>query len=128
LSFPDSLFDFPFPFRAADALSTANARIASLEAELEASKKAWDVATAAKAAAEKSAKTTATKVKKAEKALADVDQGCIQREQAITKHLNQVSALAGGRYLSALFLAYLLVLRLADVRSLSLVSAFCVFA
>jgi hypothetical protein len=34
---------------------TANACIASLEAELEASRKAWDVATAAKVAAEKSA-------------------------------------------------------------------------
>jgi hypothetical protein len=43
-------------FRAADALATANARIASLEAKLEASQKAWDVATAAKAAAEKSTK------------------------------------------------------------------------
>jgi hypothetical protein len=63
---------FPL-FRAADALATANARIESLEAELEASQKAWDVATAAKAAAEKSAKAAATKAKKAEKALADAD-------------------------------------------------------
>jgi hypothetical protein len=39
-------------FPAADALSMANARIASLEAELEASQKAWDVATAAKTTAE----------------------------------------------------------------------------
>jgi hypothetical protein len=60
-------------FRTADALMTANARIASLEAELEASRKAWDVATTAKVAAEKSAKSAATKAKKAEKALADVD-------------------------------------------------------
>jgi hypothetical protein len=111
-------------FRAADALSMANARIESLEAELEASQKAWDVATAAKAAAEKSAKAAATKAKKAEKALADADQGRIQREKAITKRLNQVSSLAGGKYLSALFLFYLLILRLADVCSLSLVSAF----
>jgi hypothetical protein len=115
-------------FRAADALSMANARMASLEAELEASRKAWDIATAAKAATEKSAKAAAAKAKKAEKALADADQGRIQREQAITKCLNQVSALAGGKYLSALFLVYLLILRLADVRSLSLVSAFCVSA
>jgi hypothetical protein len=49
----------------------ANARIASLEAELKASQKAWDVATAAKATAQKSAKAAATKAKKAEKALAD---------------------------------------------------------
>jgi hypothetical protein len=102
-------------FCAADALSMANARIASLEAELEASQKAWDVATAAKAAAKKSAKAAAIKAKKAEKALADADQGRIQREQAITKRLNQVSALAGGKYLSALFLVYLLILRLANV-------------
>jgi hypothetical protein len=62
-------------FHTADALSTANARIASLEAELEASQRAWDVATAAKADAEKSAKAAATKAKKAKKALADANQG-----------------------------------------------------
>jgi hypothetical protein len=77
---------------------TANACIASLEAELEASGKAWDVATAAKVAAEKSAKSAAAKAKKAEKALADADQGRVQREQAITKCLNQISTLAGGKY------------------------------
>jgi hypothetical protein len=93
-------------FHAADALSMANARIASLEAELEASQKPWDVATAAKAAAEKSAKASVAKAKKAEKALADADQGRIQREQAITKRLNEVLALAGGKYLSALFIVY----------------------
>jgi hypothetical protein len=97
-------------FHAADALAAANARIASLEAELEASQKAWDVATAAKATAEKSAKAATTKAKKAEKALADANQGRIQREEAITKHLNQVSALAGGEYLSALFIVCLLAL------------------
>jgi hypothetical protein len=97
-------------FRVADALLTGNARIASLEAKLEASQKAWDIATATKATAEKSAKAAATKAKKAEKALADADQGRIQREQAITKRLNQVLALAGGKYLSALFIVYLLIL------------------
>jgi chromosome segregation ATPase len=102
-------------FPAADALSTANDCRASLEAELEASQKAWDVATAAKAAAEKSAKAAATKAKKAEKALADANQGRLQREEAITKRLNQVSALAGGKYLSALFLVYFLIFRLTDV-------------
>jgi hypothetical protein len=104
-------------FRTADALSTANAHIASLEAKLEASQRAWDIATAAKAAAEKSAKAAATKAKKPEKSLADANQGRIQREQAITKRLNEVSTLAGGKYLSALFLVYLLILRLVDVRS-----------
>jgi hypothetical protein len=59
---------------------------------------------------QKSAKAAAAKAKKAEKALADADQGRIQREQAITKRLNQVLALAGGKYLSALFIVYLLIL------------------
>jgi hypothetical protein len=92
-------------FRAADALATANARIASLEAELEASQKAWDVATAAKATAEKTAKEVATKAKKAEKALADANQGRIEREEAITERLNRILAIAGGKYLSTLFIA-----------------------
>jgi hypothetical protein len=92
-------------FHAIDALATANARIASLEAKLEASQKAWDVATAAKATDEKTAKAAVTKVKKAEKALADANQGHIQREEAITERLNQISALAGGMYLSTLFIA-----------------------
>jgi hypothetical protein len=82
----------------ADALTMANARIASLEAKLEASRKAWDVATTTKVAAEKSAKSAAAKAKKAEKALADADQGHVQREQAITKCLNHISTLAGGKY------------------------------
>jgi hypothetical protein len=70
----------------------------SLEAELNASRKAWDTAIAAKVAAEKSTKSTVGKAKKAEKALADIDQGRVQREQAITKRLNHISTLAGGKY------------------------------
>jgi septal ring factor EnvC (AmiA/AmiB activator) len=92
-------------FRTTDALTMANARIVSLEAELEASKKAWDVATAAKATTEKSAKSATTKAKKAEKALADTEQERAQREQAITKCLNQILALAGGKYRAILFLS-----------------------
>jgi hypothetical protein len=92
-------------FRTADALTTTNACIASLEAELEASRKAWDTATATKVAAEKSAKSAAAKAKKAEKALADADQGRVQREQAITKRLNQISALASGKYCAVLVLS-----------------------
>jgi chromosome segregation ATPase len=92
-------------FHTTDALTVANARIASLEAELNASRKAWDTATAAKVAAEKSAKSAAAKAKKAEKALADADQGRVQREQAITKRLNQISTLAGGKYRAILFLS-----------------------
>jgi hypothetical protein len=101
---------FFYLFHAADALAAANARIASLDAELEAFQKAWDVATAAKATAEKFAKAATTKAKKVEKALADANQGRIQREEAITKRLNQVSALAGGEYISALFIVCLLIL------------------
>jgi hypothetical protein len=92
-------------FRTKDALMMANARIASLEAKIEASRKAWDIATAAKVAAEKSAKSAATKAKKAKKPLADADQGCVQTEQAITKCLNRILALAGGKYRAVLFLS-----------------------
>jgi hypothetical protein len=49
-------------------LATANARISSLEAELEASRKAFDAATAAKVNAEKSTKSALAKAKKSEKA------------------------------------------------------------
>jgi hypothetical protein len=59
---------------------------------------------------EKSAKVATTKAKKAEKALADANQEHIQREEAITKRLNQVSALAGGKFLFSLFIVYLLIL------------------
>jgi hypothetical protein len=38
------------------------------------------------------------KAKKVEKALADANQGRIQREQAVTERLNKISALAGGKY------------------------------
>jgi hypothetical protein len=69
-------------FHAADGLAVANAHIASLEAKLKASQKAWDVATAAKATAEKSAKAATTKANKAEKALTDANQGRIQREKS----------------------------------------------
>jgi hypothetical protein len=96
--FSVSLFDFVFPSCAADALSADNARISSMEAELEASRKAFDAVAAAKTTAEKSTKSALAKAKKEEKALADANQGCIQREQAITERLNKISALAGGKY------------------------------
>jgi hypothetical protein len=79
-------------------LSAANARISSLEAKLKAFRKAFDAAATAKTAAEKSTKSTLARAKKAEKALADANQGRIQREQAITERLNKISALAGGEY------------------------------
>jgi hypothetical protein len=107
LVFPWFLYSSFFPFlHTAGALTMANARISSLEAELESTRKAWDVATAAKVTAEKSAKSAATKAKKAEKALADADQGRVQREQAITKRLNQISTLAGGTYRAACSFAH----------------------
>jgi septation ring formation regulator EzrA len=93
-----SLSSFLSPFYATDALSVANARISSLEAELEASRKAWDVAATAKTAAENSTKSVVAKAKKAEKVLADANREHVQREQAITNHLNQILALAGGKY------------------------------
>jgi hypothetical protein len=92
------LSNFLFPSCAADALLAANARISSLEAKLQASRKAWDVVAAAKTATEKSTKLAVAKAKKALKALTDADRDCVQREQAITKCLNQISALAGGKY------------------------------
>jgi hypothetical protein len=96
--FSVSLFDFLFPSYAVDALSVANARISSLEAELEASKKAFDAVIAAKTTAEKSTKSALAKAKKAEKALDDANQGRIQREQVVTERLNKILTLAGGKY------------------------------
>jgi hypothetical protein len=89
---------FFFPLCVVDALSAANAHISSLEAELKASKKAFDAAAAAKTAAKKSTKSASARAKKAEKTLADATQGRIQREQAVTKCLNKILALAGGEY------------------------------
>jgi hypothetical protein len=79
-------------------LAAANARISSLEAKLEASRKAWDAATATKATAKKSTKSALARAKKAEKALSDANKEHLQREQAMTERLNKMSALAGGTY------------------------------
>jgi hypothetical protein len=91
------LFDF-ISSSAAAALAIANARIASLEAELSASQKAYDVAAAAKASAEKSQKSALGKAKKAEKALADANKEHAQREQAVTECLRTMSATAEGKH------------------------------
>jgi hypothetical protein len=80
------------------ALATANARIASLEAELSASQKAYDVAADAKASAEKSQKSALGKAKKAEKAFADANKEHAQREQAMTERLRTMSATAEGKH------------------------------
>jgi uncharacterized membrane protein YdbT with pleckstrin-like domain len=85
----------------------ANARIASLEAEISASRRAFDVATAAKANAEKLHKSALAKAKKAEKALADANKEHLQREQAMAERLHMMSAAAGGTYLSCLLLLLL---------------------
>jgi hypothetical protein len=80
------------------ALEAANARIASLEAELEASRIAFDATTAAKVNAEKSAKSALAKAKKAEKDLGTAKKEHLQQEQAVAERLNQMSAAAGGTY------------------------------
>jgi hypothetical protein len=80
------------------ALKAANACIASLDPELEASQIAFDAATAAKVNAEKSAKLALAKAKKAEKDLANANKEHLQREQAVVERLNQMSAAAGGTY------------------------------
>jgi hypothetical protein len=79
------------------ALAIANARIASLEAELKASQKAYDVAAAAKASSEKSQKSALVKAKKAEKALADANKEHAQREQAMAEHLHTMSTTAESK-------------------------------
>jgi Tfp pilus assembly protein PilW len=81
----------------ATALATTNARIASLEAELSASQKAYDIAAAAKASAEKSQKSALGKAKKAEKALADASREHAQREQAIMERLHTMSTSAESK-------------------------------
>jgi hypothetical protein len=91
------LLSFLSPSCAADDLAAANARILSLEAELEASRKAWDAATSTKTTAEKSNKLALARAKKAEKALADTNKERIQWDQAVTECLNKMSALAGGK-------------------------------
>jgi hypothetical protein len=60
--------------------------------------KAYDVATAAKANAEKSQKSALAKAKKTKKALADANKEHSQREQAVTEHLRTMSAAAEGKY------------------------------
>jgi hypothetical protein len=87
------------------ALATANARIASLEAELSASQKAYDVAAATKASAEKSQKSAIGKAKKAEKALADANKEHAQREQAVVEHLRTMSAAAEGKDFALSFIS-----------------------
>jgi CBS domain containing-hemolysin-like protein len=92
-----------------------------LEAELSASQKAFDAATAAKVSAEKSNKSALAKAKKADKALADANKEHLQREQAVTERLNTMSAAAGGTYCTLLFLWF------ACFLILSYIFFFCYF-
>jgi hypothetical protein len=62
------------------AIKAANARILSLEAELDASRTAFDAATTAKVNAEKSAKSALAKAKKAEKDMSNANKEHLQRE------------------------------------------------
>jgi hypothetical protein len=103
------------------ALATANARIASLEAELNASQKAYDVAAAAKANADKSQKVALGKAKKAEKALADATKGHAQREQAVAERLHTMSSAAESKRFA---LSFLFLTSVALVCTLSFVSSF----
>jgi hypothetical protein len=80
------------------ALKAAHARIASLEAELEASRTAFDAATTAKVNDEKSSKSALAKAKKVEKDLGIAKKEHLQREQAMAERPNQMSAAAGGTY------------------------------
>jgi hypothetical protein len=98
------LFDF-LSSSAVAALATDNARIASLEAELSASQKAYDVAAAAKANTEKSQKSALGKAKKAEKALANVNKEYTQREQAVIERLRTMSATAEGKCFALPFIS-----------------------
>jgi hypothetical protein len=79
------------------ALAMANTQIASLEAELRASQKAYDAAAAAKANAEKSQKSALGKAKKAKKALADANKDHAQREQAVAECLHTMSTAAESK-------------------------------
>jgi hypothetical protein len=116
------LFDFLSSFAVA-ALATANARIASLEAELSASQKAYDVATTAKASTEKLQKAALGKAKKAEKALADANKEHSQQEQAVTERLHMMSAAAKGKYSPCLL--FRLLLRLVYLLTLFFPSFLC---
>jgi hypothetical protein len=100
------LFDLLFPcfYRLvmyfsllAAALVTAHTRISALEAELKASREAWESANAAKVATEKAAKSAENKAKKAKKALAESLQRQAERERSIAERLDKISVLVGSK-------------------------------
>jgi hypothetical protein len=77
-------------------------------------RKAFDVATAAKANVEKSQKSALAKARKAEKDLADANKEHLQQEQAVAERLHTMSVAAGGTHssctLSSAAVAFLLIL------------------
>jgi chromosome segregation ATPase len=97
------LLHFLFLLWLVDALTAANAHIAALEAELTASREAWEGANAAKVTPEKATKSAKTKAKKAEKALVTADQKRVQRDRTIAKHLDKISALVGSKHHVVIF-------------------------
>jgi hypothetical protein len=100
-----------FSFLAA-ALVTAHARISALEADLKASREAWESANATKVSAEKAAKSAENKAKKAEKTLAESQQKRAEREQSIAERLSKISVLVGSK---CRILNHLLMLSFADI-------------
>jgi chromosome segregation ATPase len=100
------LIHFLFLLWLVDALTAANARIAALEAELTASREAWEGANAAKVTAEKAMKSAEIKAKKAEKALATADQKRVQRDRTIAECLDKISALVGGKHHVVIFACF----------------------
>jgi hypothetical protein len=109
------------------ALKAAHARITSLEAELEASRTAFDAATAAKVNAEKSSKSALANAKKAEKDLGIAKKEHLQREQAMAERLNQMSAAAGDTYYTLFYFDGLLALLRLLMYSFSAVLLFLWF-
>jgi hypothetical protein len=78
-------------------LATAHALITALEAELKASTEALNDANAAKVSAERAAKSTETRDKKAEKALVDAKQKQTKREKSVAKRLDEISVSVGSK-------------------------------
>jgi hypothetical protein len=97
-----------------------------LEAEIKASQKAYDAATAAKAVAEKSQKSALAKAKKAERALADANKEYAQREQAVAERLHTMSSATESKFFDLSF-CFRLLLRWCTCCHLSLLFPFFLY-
>jgi Flp pilus assembly protein TadB len=102
-----------FPFLVA-ALVTAHACILALEAELKASREAWESANTAKVSDERATKLAESRAKKAEKALTDADQKRPKREQSITKRFDKIFVIVGSQCRTTP-LEYLFMLSFANI-------------